>query len=117
MTTGSVGALVLGMALGGLVGTADAAQTNKPPASTTQPDRSGTAEVTGTYRGFSSKWINLWTADHKQLRFEVDPHAVPGWQKLFKVGDQITITYRDLSSRHLPMAIGMRKADALPKKK
>jgi hypothetical protein len=115
MTSGRFGALVLGMTLGSLVGVAAAAQS--PPSPSPELARSGTAEVTGTFKGYSSKWMNVWTADNRRLRFEVDERSVPGWQKRFKFGDQVTVTYRNLSSRHVPMVIGIRKADGSPKKK
>jgi hypothetical protein len=117
MSSGGVRVLVIGVALGSLVATTAAAQAGKPAAASPQPTRAASGEVTGEYRGYSGKWINLWTADHRQLRYEVDEHSVPGWQKRFKPGEQITITYKDLGTRRIPMATGIRTADATPKKK
>lgn len=112
MTSVRLGAVVLGMALAGFTAAATPAQVTAPAAA--QP---GTTEVTGAYRGYSSKWINVMTEDHRLQRFEVDERSLPGWQKRFKLGEEITVTYRKLSSRHMPVAIGLRKADTAAKKK
>lgn len=37
----------------------------------------GVVEVTGEYRGYASKWMNVWLDDGTRLRFEVDDKAVP----------------------------------------
>jgi hypothetical protein len=118
MTTRRPGtALVLGIVLGGLVSPLGAQGAASPPAAAQEAPRSGPLEVTGVYRGYSTKWANLWADDGRKMRFSVDDRAVPDWRKRFKFGERLTITYRDLGSRQFPLAIGMRKAEGDPSKK
>jgi hypothetical protein len=117
MSTCSAGAaLVLGLALGACVGTG-AEGAEGPPATAAEAPKTGTLEATGLYRGYSGKWVNVWAEDGKRWRFEVDERALPDWRKRFQFGERIIVTYRDLGSRRLPLAIGMKKAPNAPPKK
>jgi hypothetical protein len=116
MTTRRAGtALVLGIVLG--VGPAGAEAAQGVPTAAQEAPRSGALEVTGAYRGYASKWMNLWADDGRKMRFSVDDRAVPDWKKRFRFGDRLTVTYRDLGARQLPLVIGVKKVEsAAPKK-
>lgn len=116
-TCGAGVTLFLGLALGASVGTGAAEGAEGPPATATAAPKAGTLEATGTYRGYSGKWFNVWAEDGKRWRFEVDEHAMPDWRKRFQFGERVTVTYRDLGDRHLPLAIGIKKVSNAPPKK
>ena len=118
MTSFSIRAPLLGIAMGCvLVGWAGAAEALEgPSAAVRAPSTAGALESTGQYRGYAGRVLSLWIDDGKRMRFHVDDRSVPDWRKRFRFGERITVTYRDLGSRRLPLVIGLRKAEAEARK-
>lgn len=95
-----------GLVAGGAAGADQGTHTAVKGASLT-----GATEVTGQYRGYSGRYMTLWLEGGKRMRFTVDEASIPDWKKRFHFSEQVVVTYRDLGSRRLPLAIGMRKAE------
>jgi hypothetical protein len=109
--------LVKGVVLCSLLAVGVAAGAQAPATTAKAPTAGAPLEATGTYRGYSGKWLNLWMENGKRLRFEVDDRQVPDWRKKFRFGEQVTVSYRDLGSRHLPLAVGIKKVETPAPKK
>jgi hypothetical protein len=109
---------VRAIAVAAVLGAAGAASAGQgSPTAVKGPSATGTTEVTGQYRGYAGRFMTVWLDGGKRMRFTVDVASLPDWKKRFSFGEQVVVTYRDLGTRRLPLAIGMRKAEAPARKR
>lgn len=86
------------------------AAADQQPASKTSCDAKG--EIVAFKREAKSLQIKktLANGDKDTLSFHVDEDSVPGWYLNFKVGDDVSLTCKDVPERG-PTVVGMKKVE------